>query len=132
MKTELQKLKDKLWQLCREISFKRHGDICYTCGARELTGKNRQLGHFIPKSICSTELAYSLDNLRPQCGSCNIWKSGNWVMFEEHLIQDFGKKFVADLKKKNQQTKGKSYGTHWFKEKIAEYEELWKTLRPGE
>lgn len=87
-KTPLTKLKDQLWQLCRAIIFKRYGNDCYCCGATGLAGSNRHLGHFIPSSVCSTELRYSLDNLRPCCYRCNIHLSGNWPAFEAHLISD--------------------------------------------
>src|SRR5437588_614638 len=79
------KLKIKLWQLCRAIIFKRYGNDCYPCGAVALIGGNLHLGHFIPSSVCSAELRYDLDNLRPSCYRCNIHLSGNWPAYEAHL-----------------------------------------------
>lgn len=115
-------LKDKLWAECRRIIKERHGNTCYTCGARELSGSNWQTGHFIASSICSVELRYSLDNLRPQCAACNIWKSGNWLAFENHLIKDGID--VQELKQRNEQTKNKQYDSLWYEAKIAEYKLL--------
>lgn len=120
------KLKAKLWQLCRELIFKKYGSDCYTCGAVGLTGSNRHLGHFISKSVCSATLAYSLDNLRPQCYRCNIHLSGNWIAYEAHLIRDGID--VAALKQRNYDTKGLQYDRLFYERKIAEYEILLKEI----
>lgn len=113
-----------LWELCRKIIRKRYPPTCYTCGKTGLEGSNLHTGHFIPKSICSTELKYSLDNLRPQCYHCNINLSGNWPAFERHLEEEMGKGYVAELKERNQLSKGISYGSSWFTQTIAEYENM--------
>lgn len=128
-KTPLQKAKKQLWELCREITKAIYGNVCYSCGARNLSGSNWQTGHFIPKSICSAEIAYSLDNLRPQCSACNIWKSGNWVEFERHLVEEKGEQFIKDLKLRNQKTKGQKFDLFWYNGKIKEYEATLLGLR---
>lgn len=117
-------LKAKLWKLCKEITRESYGNTCYTCGRGGLEGSDYQTGHFIPKSTCSTELAYDLDNLRVQCSACNIWKSGNWPAFEKHLIDDHGEEWVKNLKKRNQQTIGLKYDSLWYEAKIEEYKAL--------
>lgn len=124
-KTDLAKLKEKLWQLCRLLVKKNHPHVCYTCGKFLVDGQaDFHTGHFISSSVCSTELRYDLDNLRPQCSGCNVWKSGNWLAYEEHLIQEKGKDWVEALKRKNQETKGRKYDTSWYEEKIKEYTSL--------
>ena len=125
---KIKTLKKKLWQLCREIQFKRYGDICYTCGKTGLIGSNRQLGHFIPSSVCSTEVRYDLDNLRICCYHCNINLSGNWPAFEAHLMIEKGRNYPDVLKAFNEATKGKSYRADWYEERIAHYQELLKHL----
>jgi len=115
-------LKKKLWELCKQIIRKRHGNVCYTCGAAGLEGSNWHTGHFITKSVCSAELAYALENLRPQCYACNIHRSGNWPAFEAHLIRD--KVDTEALKKRNQETKGMLADNFWYVNKIAEYQVL--------
>lgn len=125
MKSNISKLKKKLWELCKELTRARWGNNCYTCGSFV---QFPHTGHFISSSICSTELRYSLDNLRPQCYACNIHRSGNWLAFEERLIKENGKKWVENLKKLNQQTKGGLYGVTWFEKKIEEYEQLKNSL----
>lgn len=116
------KLKQHLWQLCRQIIIKRHGSDCYSCGARRLRGSNLHCGHFIPSSICSTELRYALENLRPQCYRCNIHCSGNWPAYEAHLIEDGIN--PDNLKQLNRQTTGLRYDILWYQAKIQEYEAI--------
>jgi len=123
-KSPLAKAKERLWTLCRELTRSKYGNTCYSCGKEGLEGGNWQTGHFITKSTCSAELAYSLDNLRPQCYHCNINLSGNWVKYEEHLILDKGRDFPDILKKRNQETKGLQYDILWYEQKIKEYENL--------
>ena len=127
-KSELAKLKAKLWQLCREITIKRDGSDCFTCPSKNLSGSSRQLGHFISSSICSTELRYDLKNLRIQCFACNIHKSGNWLAYENRLIKEHGQTYVDELKARNETTKGGMYREEWYKEKIEEYQELLQSL----
>ena len=124
-KQPISKLAKKLWELCRKIVKATYPHKCYTCGKTLIEGTaDFHIGHFIPKSVCSTELKYSLDNLRPQCSACNIWKSGNWPAFEKHLIEDKGEQFVIDLKKRNIETKGLKYGYFWYEKEIEKLSTL--------
>lgn len=128
-KPTIGKLKKKLWELCKQLTRLTYGNRCYTCGKDGLEGANWHTGHFITKSICSTELAYDLKNLRPQCYHCNINLSGNWPAFEAHLFLDHGQEYIDELKERNRKTKGGSYGSYWVTQKISEYEELLSSLR---
>lgn len=119
MKSPLKRLKEKLWSLCRDITRKRYGNTCYTCGRGQLHGSNWQTGHYISSSISSVAMRYDLDNLRPQCYNCNINKSGNWLAFEIHLQEDGVD--IEELKVRNQSTKGLQYDTLWYSKKIEEY-----------
>jgi 5-methylcytosine-specific restriction endonuclease McrA len=127
-KSPLSKLKKQLWQLCREITIKRDGSDCYTCPSKALEGSNRQLGHFISSSICSTELRYDLDNLRIQCYSCNINKSGNWLAYENRLKREYGEEYVQELKERNENTKGLMYRESWYEEKITHYQTILESI----
>lgn len=117
-------LKKKLWDECKRIIRERHGSTCYTCGRTGLEGSNRHTGHFISSSICSVELRYDLDNLRPQCYACNIHKSGNWLAFETHLMIEKGRDFPTELKARNELTKGKQYDILYYQTKLDEYKQL--------
>lgn len=121
-KTSLAKTKERLWQECRRIILQKYGNTCYTCGRTGLQGSNCHVGHFISSSVCSGALRYDLDNLRPQCYSCNIHKSGNWIAYEEHLTEEKGPNFVAELKKRNQETKGLKYDEIFYQNLINDYE----------
>lgn len=122
--SRIKTLKRKLWELCKQITRQRYGNICYTCGKTGLVGGNWQTGHFISSSVCSTELRYDLDNLRPQCYHCNINLSGNWIAFEAHLIIEKGQNYPDVLKALNKATKGQSFRADWYEEKIKHYQSL--------
>lgn len=125
-KPTLAKLKKTLWQITRQIIIRKHGTNCYTCPAQGLAKSNLQVGHFISSSVCSADLRYALENLRPQCFSCNIWKSGNWLAYEAHLKADGFD--VEALKQRNESTKGLPYKSDWYVAKIFEYEEILKSI----
>lgn len=125
-KSPITKLKKRLWQLCREITFIQHGSDCYTCSTLALIGSNRHLGHFISSSVCSASMRYDLDNLRPQCYACNIFRSGNWLAFEEHLKRD-GIDPEA-LKQRNRDSVGLKADSLFYGAYIAKYEALLASL----
>lgn len=120
-KTSVAKLKAKLWELCKILTRQKYGYSCYTCGQKT---EAPHTGHFISSSVCSAELRYSLDNLRPQCYRCNIHLSGNWLSFEQKLVSENGKEWVEALKRRNQETKGRQYDSLWYEAKIKEYSSL--------
>jgi hypothetical protein len=120
-KPTIKQLKTKLWEECKRITRKRHGNTCYTCGAYT---EHPHTGHFIPSSICSAAMRYDLDNLRPQCFRCNIHLSGNWVAYEAHLILDKGRDFPDQLKQRNRDTIGKQYDILFYQAKLDEYTQL--------
>lgn len=132
-KTTLKKLKETLWELCKQITRKRYANkdgtwTCYTSGVRITEPKGAHTGHYIPSSICSTELRYDLDNLRIQSYMENIHHSGNTLQFRENLIRDHGIEYVENLWKRNQATKGLSYREDWYEEKILHYQTLLQQL----
>lgn len=61
---------------------------CYTCGlVRPLL--ELQCGHFISRAHSATR--YDLDNLRPQCVNCNVWRRGNTAFYAANLMEELGK-----------------------------------------
>lgn len=121
------KLKSRLWELCRQIIFKRYqnaaGEVfCFTSGQGPLVGSNRHLGHFVPSSVGGVSLRYDLDNLRPQSYVENVHKSGNWPAYYENLVKEIGQDRVdALLAKKKLTVKADRL---FYETRIAEYEGL--------
>lgn len=123
-KGEITKLKAQLWQLCRQIIKKRYGNICYTCKKEIPDGKGMHTGHYITSSLCSIELRFDLDNLRPQCFHDNINLSGNWPAYKQAIELEMGPDITTKLLQRNQETKGKVYSKEWFEAKIQHYSQL--------
>lgn len=121
-KQTITQLKKKLWEEIKRIVRKTYisddGQYrCFTCGQ---ICEAPHTGHIITSSLCSMEMRYSFENLRLQCYACNIHKSGNWVEFKKRL----GDEYINDLIKRNDETKGGSYGMSWVENKLAEYKTL--------
>lgn len=116
----LKKLRAQLWELCRQITAKRYPDVCFTCG-KPVSGSNRQLGHFIPRSTCGLYLRYDLRNLRWQCYYDNINLGGNGSMFYRKLVEENGQEYVdqifADKLRQTKETR------EFYTNLIAEYQE---------
>lgn len=124
-KKSISKLKKELWQLCREMSDKMYPNArCYTCGAR-ISGSNKQLGHFIPSSVCGCYLRYNLRNLRWQCMRCNQFAGGNGAEFYKRMVKEVGQKAVDDIFKDKQ--KIIKCDEAFIEKKIREYKELLST-----
>lgn len=121
-KGKVTKLKEQLWALCRQRAAQLYEHKCYTCGTHLIWGSSvMQLGHFIPRSVCSQELHFDLKNLRWQCRICNQFKNGEWPTFEANLIRDHGQGYVDELKARNKVTRGTTYLSIWYEQKIADY-----------
>lgn len=90
------RLKKRLWELCRRVTEQRYTNFCFTCG-KPVSGSNRQLGHFIPSSVGGALLRYNLDNLRWQCYYDNINLGGNGSEFYPRLVKEIGQERVDAL-----------------------------------
>jgi 5-methylcytosine-specific restriction endonuclease McrA len=120
-KGEITKLREELWELCREIVKQRDGYKCYTCGKVKRKKGALHTGHYIASSLCSNELRFDIKNLARQCYACNINRSGNTIRFQKYLTRDHGAEYVEELWTRNEATKGKTYSKEWFENKIKEY-----------
>lgn len=120
-KGELTKLKEKLWMLCRQLTKKKYGNSCYTCGRLVPNGKGIHTAHYITSSLCSTALRFDLRNLRPGCYHCNINLSGNWPAYQKAIEKEIPG-ITGILLAENEATKGITYPLSWFQAKILEYE----------
>lgn len=90
-------IQNKLEIICKILIRKIYGNVCYTCGADKLLGRNWHTGHLIPRSTCGTFLKWDLRNLRPQCTRCNIWLGGNGAIFYKRMVEREGQRYVDDL-----------------------------------
>lgn len=89
-KSEIRKIQDKLWSLCRELTFKKYGNVCWTCDAKNLEGRNRQCGHMWAKASLGAYLKYDLRILRPQCNVCNGYYGGMGADFYAKVLKEIG------------------------------------------
>ena len=104
-KTDRQTADDKVWELCKKIVRKVHGNICYTCGATGLEGSNWQTGHGKPKGALPVRYKYDLRNLRPQCMRDNIHYGGMSDIFIAKLEQEpEGLEFLQEVCEKTDGT----------------------------
>ena len=126
----LKSVKKKLWELCRQITFKRYGKHCYTCPQRDLVGANCQCGHAYPDGALGVEMAYDLRILRPQCFRCNINFGGMGAVFWRNLEGEMGKEKADALYLECQSSKGRPVKADvlWYLNKIAQYELILSAL----
>ena len=108
-KQSISKIQRDIWEECRRICGKiyanKDGTVdCYTCGAKNLIGSNRQLGHLFSKATLSVYLKYDLRVLRWQCASCNIWHGGMGADFYKRMLREEGKAYMDLLEKDRQKT----------------------------
>ena len=112
----------ELWNLCRQLTFNKYGNTCYTCGATGLEAHNRQCGHAYPKGALGALLKYDLRILRPQCYHCNINLGGMGATFWKRLEAEIGKKEADAMYLECQQSKGKPVkARHHYNHLLVDY-----------
>jgi hypothetical protein len=80
-------LKNRLWNITSRI-VRLGADRCYTC-SKLLPYEKRAAGHFWSKGGHGYT-RFDMDNLRVQCTSCNVMKSGNLAEFGTVLRKEIG------------------------------------------
>jgi len=102
-KSDIRKIQDELWELCRALCQRRdenkHGEVfCYTCRAGPLMGSNKQLGHGPwPKSTLGAFLKYDLRVLHWQDARCNLFNGGMGAEYYKRLKEELGDASFAQL-----------------------------------
>lgn len=140
-KSAQRKLKEELWEICKQIVRKRDGNVCVICNKSELVGSGWHTGHFIASSVCGAFLRYDLRNLHSSCYNCNINLGSNGSVFFLSLEKKYGREFVdaifrdkiitikADDQFYNQKIKEYSEIQTWSKSKLLNYtRNNWKRL----
>lgn len=117
------KLKKELWTLFSRFIRERDKYKCFTCG-RIGEGSAIHAGHFITGATCGAELYFDETNVHAQCYHDNINLSGNWVVYEQRMIEKYGKKHVETLKLRRTREMGRKMETQWYLDKIAHYKKL--------
>lgn len=126
MKSEIKKLQDKLWNLCKQIIRLQYPNVCYTCNRVNLEGSNLHTGHMWAKASLSAHLKYDLRVLRPQCYHCNINLGGMGADFYTRMLKEKGKKYMDNLsKERNITVKADKF---FYQQKIDEYSNILKEL----
>lgn len=120
-KSEISKIQVKLWELCKQITRAKYGNICYTCNKTGLEGSNWHTGHFLAKASVGASLKYDLRILRPQCYYCNINLGGNGAMFYQNLLKNEGQEYIDQI---FEDRKKIIKAIDHYKKLIEEYEKL--------
>lgn len=134
-KTPIKTLKNKLWELCKQIIRLKYINpngtwYCYTCGKLIDEPAKAQTGHFLASSVCGAYLRYDLRNLRIQDYYCNINLGGNGATFYKNLVEREGQEYVDQIFKDKQKTiKADEW---WYEGKIKEYEDLLRMLQANQ
>lgn len=119
---KLRTIEDKLWALCRQLTFLVFGTDCYTCPQKNLQGANLQCGHAYPKGALGAMMKYDLRILRAQCYNCNINYGGMGAIFWKNLERDLGKDKSDSLFLECQSSKGKTTNARdYYTELIVTY-----------
>jgi hypothetical protein len=119
-KSDLKKLQDKLWDLCKQINRKEQPNVCYTCGAVALCGSNWHTGHMWAKASLSAHLKYDMRVLRSQCMRCNCHMGGMGADFYKNMVKEIGLDEMNKLEQERWITiKADKF---WYEQKIKEYE----------
>ena len=123
-KMPISKLQRKIWQLCKQLTRKRYGNVCYTCGLRDLSGTNWHTGHMWAKASLGAYLKYDLRVLRPQCMTCNVWQGGRGADFYAKMLREIGEEKMAELQKDRQKTV-RAY--EHYEQLLKQYQEILKS-----
>ena len=124
MKTDRQKLHDKLWKLFSIYIRNRDKRKCITCGRQfwdeekgEWSLNGLEAGHYKHGVLDFDEM-----NINCQCTKCNHFLSGNLSEYSLYLLQKYGKKKFEDLHNRAKQPKPLSLEE--YQQKIDYYKNI--------
>lgn len=103
-KQPISKIQRDIWQECRRIADKWYVNNCYTCGAKNLQGANKQLGHMWAKASLGAYMKYDLRVLRWQCMRCNQFLGGMGAEFYKKMLREEGQAYMDKLEQDRQVT----------------------------
>jgi len=111
-------------KISKTRAFRIQGTVyvwCITCGSPHYWSEGHQIncGHFLPRGRKATR--YDERNCHGQCVHCNKYKSGEWDVYEQRMIELYGKEAVDELKQKSRI--GGSYDAYGLQLLLEEYKE---------
>lgn len=119
-KSDKQKLKEQLWELCKTYVRLRDENTCQRC-LKEVHGSNAHTSHVIPKSHGNI-LKFDDQNLKLLCGFCHLrWWHKNPLDAAEWFKSEFPGRWKYIQKQKNKILKLSIYDLN---ELIDEYTDL--------
>lgn len=122
---DLEKIKDKAWNIWSIYIRKRDKGICYTCGARHW---DEELGEWSIKGFNAGHFKHGVldfdeENIHCQCIRCNRWNHGELDLYAENLIRDMGlERFNLLCNRAKEATKGQKYTIEDYEKIIKETE----------
>jgi len=117
-------LKNKLWELCKQIVRIRDGNVCTTCKKFISKKSDMHTGHFVASAAGGLFLRYDIRNLHVQCYHCNVNLGGNAAEYYPALEKRYGRMFVDDIRADKNVTVGNE--REFLQERIELYELLLK------
>lgn len=114
-------LKRKLWREFAAYVKARDGNVCFSCGQRDLSSHGWHAGHMFPAGTHAL-IRYEPKNVHSQCYRCNINLGGNGAAYAERFIARYGMAEFARLSSLSQRMKA------W---RAPEVVELIEALRRG-
>lgn len=119
MKANRKTLHKKLWKLFSLYIRKRDGGRCFTCTTLKPISE-MHAGHYHDSSVSNPELNFHEKNVHCQCPGCNLYKSGNKVIYAYNLTKKYGAGILDELMEiKNKQVK---WTEEDYKERIKCYD----------
>lgn len=103
-RTSLASLKRQTWKAFSAYVKERDGNVCFTCDAKDLEGRNWHAGHGIRQGGHHSVI-YDPKNVHSQCGACNVLRSGNTAEYVTRLIERYGIEEWQRLITRSRQTK---------------------------
>lgn len=95
--TSVKQLERKLREIFYPLIKKRDGNICFSCGKENLSGRAWHAGHYCKAELCNMIYRYDERVIHSQCSNCNIWLRGNTIEYRKKLIEKFGETYVTEL-----------------------------------
>ena len=92
----MQNLRKKAWTVF-SLWIRNRDKKCVTCGSI----KSLQAGHYVHRNC----LDFNEKNINAQCAGCNMYKSGNLVVYAVYLEKKYGYGIIQELEKKGREVK---------------------------